>query len=215
MKTIKILGSGCANCKKLEAVAREAATSAGIEAEFVKVTDMKAMLAYDLLSTPGLVIDDKLVSSGRIPTQADVPDAVADVIENLAIAHIGDQRAQGGHARKRVAADFRAPAAVIGVTGFAFFGVQITARRYRRRIGTNAQRADHRLGGYRNTVTQEIGRDLGLKTGRLISRHGQAGENRPIVARNAQDQNQQQTTDDKCAATGGPPFRFRHGIVPF
>jgi hypothetical protein len=52
MLTVKILGSGCANCKKLEAVAREAATSAGVEAEFIKVTDMKAIMAYDLLSTP-------------------------------------------------------------------------------------------------------------------------------------------------------------------
>jgi len=66
MKMVKILGSGCANCKKLEAVAREAATSAGIEAEFVKVTDMKAIMDYDLLATPGLVINEKLVSSGRI-----------------------------------------------------------------------------------------------------------------------------------------------------
>ena len=72
MKTIKILGSGCADCKKLEAVAREAAANAGVEQEFVKVTDMKAMMAFDLLSTPGLVIDDRLVSSGRIPTQAEV-----------------------------------------------------------------------------------------------------------------------------------------------
>ena len=72
MKTVKILGSGCANCKKLEAVAREAASSAGIEAQFIKVTDMKDIMAYDLMSTPGLVIDDKLVSSGRIPTQAEV-----------------------------------------------------------------------------------------------------------------------------------------------
>jgi hypothetical protein len=47
MKTVKILGSGCANCRKLEAVAREAAADAGIEAEFVKVTDMKAIMAYD------------------------------------------------------------------------------------------------------------------------------------------------------------------------
>jgi len=72
MKSIKILGSGCANCKKLEAVAREAATRAGIEASFEKVTDMKAIMAYDLLATPGLVIDEKLVSSGRIPTQDEV-----------------------------------------------------------------------------------------------------------------------------------------------
>lgn len=72
MTTVKILGSGCSNCRKLEAVAREAAASAGIDAEFVKVTDMKAIMAYDVLSTPGLVIDEKLVSSGRIPTQAEV-----------------------------------------------------------------------------------------------------------------------------------------------
>jgi Thioredoxin domain len=53
-------------------VAREAAAGAGVEAEFVKVSDMKAIMAYDVLSTPGLVIDEKLVSSGRIPTQAEV-----------------------------------------------------------------------------------------------------------------------------------------------
>ena len=72
MKTVKILGSGCANCRKLEAVAREAATRAGVEAEFVKVTDMKDILAYEVLSTPGLVIDDELVSSGRIPTRSEI-----------------------------------------------------------------------------------------------------------------------------------------------
>jgi small redox-active disulfide protein 2 len=72
MTTVKILGSGCANCRKLEAVAREAAAAAGVDAEFVKVTDMKAIMAYDILSTPGLVIDDKLLSSGRIPTRAEI-----------------------------------------------------------------------------------------------------------------------------------------------
>ena len=72
MTTVKILGPGCANCRKLEAIAREAAAGAGIDAEFIKVTDMPSILAYDIVSTPGLVIDEKLVSSGRIPTQVEV-----------------------------------------------------------------------------------------------------------------------------------------------
>ena len=70
--TVKILGSGCANCRKLEAVAKEAAADAGVQAEFVKVTNMADIMAYDILSTPGLVINEKLVSSGRIPTQAEI-----------------------------------------------------------------------------------------------------------------------------------------------
>lgn len=77
MLKIKILGSGCANCKKLEAVARDAATTSGLEAEFEKVTDMKAILAYDILSTPALVINDKVVASGRIPTKAEVQQWLA------------------------------------------------------------------------------------------------------------------------------------------
>ena len=72
MITIKILGSGCDNCRKLEAVAREAAAAAGVQAQFVKVTDVGAIMAYDVLSTPGLVIDDKLVCSGRIPSREEI-----------------------------------------------------------------------------------------------------------------------------------------------
>ncbi len=72
MLNIKILGPGCANCRKLEAVAREATEAAHLQAEFVKVSDMKQIMNYDLLSTPGLVINEKLVSSGRIPTVAEV-----------------------------------------------------------------------------------------------------------------------------------------------
>ena len=72
MLHLKILGSGCANCKKLEAVAREAVASTGVAATIEKVTDMKAILAYDILSTPALVINGQVVASGRIPTQAEI-----------------------------------------------------------------------------------------------------------------------------------------------
>ena len=77
MLTIKVLGPGCANCRKLEEVARQAAASLGVQAEIVKVTDMKEIIAYDVLQTPGLVINEKLVSSGRIPT----PAAIAEWIK--------------------------------------------------------------------------------------------------------------------------------------
>jgi small redox-active disulfide protein 2 len=74
MLSIKVLGPGCANCRKLEQVAREALALLGVEAELIKVTDMQQIIAYDVLKTPGLVINEKLVSSGRIPTLASVAE---------------------------------------------------------------------------------------------------------------------------------------------
>ena len=76
MLSIKVLGPGCANCRKLEQIAHEAVAALGIEAEISKVTDMQQIIAYDVLKTPGLVINEKLVSSGRIPT----PQTVAEWI---------------------------------------------------------------------------------------------------------------------------------------
>ena len=81
MLTIKILGSGCANCKRLEEIARKAATDMGVDAEFAKVTDPNEILAYDILSTPGLVINEKVVSAGRIPTPASVAAWLADALK--------------------------------------------------------------------------------------------------------------------------------------
>jgi small redox-active disulfide protein 2 len=72
MVTVKILGSGCANCKKLESIVRAAVESAGLHVEIEKVTDYARIMTYDILSTPALVIEEKVVSAGKIPTQAEV-----------------------------------------------------------------------------------------------------------------------------------------------
>ncbi|HCX73063.1 MAG TPA: thioredoxin family protein [Candidatus Cloacimonas sp.] len=63
---IKILGSGCPKCKKLEKNAREAVEQAGVEAEVEKVTDMNDIMDYGVMITPALVIDEKVVSAGRV-----------------------------------------------------------------------------------------------------------------------------------------------------
>ncbi len=72
MLTIKVLGSGCANCKKLEAAARKVVSDLGLEAEIIKVTDHNEIMKYPILATPGLVINEKLVSAGRIPSEVEI-----------------------------------------------------------------------------------------------------------------------------------------------
>lgn len=66
--TIKILGSGCANCERLESLARQSVAELGIQATFEKVKDIEKILDYGIARTPGLVIDEVVKSSGRIPT---------------------------------------------------------------------------------------------------------------------------------------------------
>jgi small redox-active disulfide protein 2 len=80
MLNIKILGPGCDNCKKMEAVARQAAASMRVTANFVKITDWAEIKKYPILSTPGLVIDEKLVCGGRIPEAAEVSSWLADAM---------------------------------------------------------------------------------------------------------------------------------------
>lgn len=81
MLTIKVLGSGCANCKRLEQIARKVISDMSVEADVIKVTDYNDIMAYNILSTPGLVINEKVVSSGRIPSVAEVTTFVANALE--------------------------------------------------------------------------------------------------------------------------------------
>ena len=72
MLTIKILGSGCANCKRVEQIVRKVVEEMTLQAEIIKVTEYPEIMKYNVMSTPGLVINEKIVSTGRIPTPAEV-----------------------------------------------------------------------------------------------------------------------------------------------
>lgn len=80
MLTIKILGSGCANCKRLEQITHKVVADLAIETEVIKVTDYNQIMAYNILATPGLVINENVVSSGRVPSPAEVTTWVANAL---------------------------------------------------------------------------------------------------------------------------------------
>ena len=74
---IKILGPGCANCANLEKVTRQAVADLGLDASFEKVTDYADIASYGIMRTPGLVVDDTVVLSGRVPTARQVKELLA------------------------------------------------------------------------------------------------------------------------------------------
>lgn len=75
---IKILGGGCPKCKRLEQLTREVVAELGIEATFGHVKEMAEIIAYDVLSTPALVIDEEVKASGRIPRKDEIKTWVAE-----------------------------------------------------------------------------------------------------------------------------------------
>jgi len=83
MLIIKVLGSGCANCKKLEAITRQSVSTLGIEAEVIKVTEYPEIMKYNIMATPGLVINEKVVSTGRVPSEAEITTFITSALETV------------------------------------------------------------------------------------------------------------------------------------
>lgn len=81
MITVKVLGSGCANCKRLEQIAHKVIQNLAIEAEIIKVTDFQEIMDHGVLNTPGLVVNDEVVSSGRIPSESEITTWVVNALE--------------------------------------------------------------------------------------------------------------------------------------
>jgi len=77
MKDIKVLGSGCANCKTTLKLIEDAAKARGLEVKLEKVEDMAAILGYGVMSTPGVVIDGKVVHAGGVPDRKKIDSWLA------------------------------------------------------------------------------------------------------------------------------------------
>ena len=73
---IKVLGTGCANCKKTKAVIADAVKEMNLDLKVVEVQDISAIMAYGVMSTPAIVIDEKVVSTGKVPGKSQVIEMI-------------------------------------------------------------------------------------------------------------------------------------------
>ncbi len=80
MLSIKVLGSGCANCHKVEGLAKQAAAQLALEVKIEMVTDMKEIMRYGVMNTPGIVINEKVVSMGRVPALSQMTTMITSAL---------------------------------------------------------------------------------------------------------------------------------------
>jgi len=77
---IKILGPGCARCHQLEKTTKDVVQELGIDATVEEVKDMSKIIAYNVMMTPGMVIDEQVVSSGKVPSKAEVTQLIINAM---------------------------------------------------------------------------------------------------------------------------------------
>ncbi|WP_111706772.1 thioredoxin family protein [Lutibacter citreus] len=88
MKVIKILGTGCPSCISAEKVVTEVVNELNIEAKIVKVTEIMDIMAYDVMSTPAIVIDNKVMIKGKVPSKEEMKALLVDNFANNACCSI-------------------------------------------------------------------------------------------------------------------------------
>jgi small redox-active disulfide protein 2 len=79
---IKVLGPGCAKCQSLEKTVKEVVSALRLDVNVEEVKDMKKIMQYPILMTPGLVINEKVVLSGKVPTKAEVEKLIMNALAN-------------------------------------------------------------------------------------------------------------------------------------
>ncbi|MBF0585966.1 TM0996/MTH895 family glutaredoxin-like protein [Prosthecochloris sp. N3] len=77
MKNIKVLGTGCPTCKQLEKLVRQAVEETSTDATIEKVEEIQDIIAYNVMSTPALVIDEEVRTSGRVPSLDEIKQLVS------------------------------------------------------------------------------------------------------------------------------------------
>ena len=77
---IKVLGPGCARCQQLEKTVKEAVKELAIDATVEEVKDIKKFIDYNVMMTPGLVINEQVVSSGKVPTKAEITQLIINAL---------------------------------------------------------------------------------------------------------------------------------------
>ncbi|BEP28703.1 thioredoxin family protein [Helicovermis profundi] len=75
---IKVLGTGCSTCKKLEKHTKDAVKKLGIEAEVIKVEDIKTIMQFGVMKVPGFVIDEKVIFTGKVPKVAELMQIIEE-----------------------------------------------------------------------------------------------------------------------------------------